>query len=50
MKKLLALAITIGIVNYSFSQIEKFDIASFNPPQGWQRLDSNGVLVFQQKL
>ena len=46
MKKLLALAITIGIVNYSFSQIEKFDIASFNPPQGWQRLDSNGVLVF----
>ncbi len=28
-------------------QTEKFDIASFTPPKGWQRMDSNGVLAFQ---
>lgn len=27
-------------------QSEKFDIASFAPPKGWQRLDSNGMLAF----
>src|SRR5215471_822004 len=29
-----------------FAQYEKFDIASFIPPQGWQRLDSNGKVGF----
>lgn len=29
-----------------FAQAETFDIASFTPPAGWQRLDSNDVLVF----
>jgi hypothetical protein len=28
------------------AQTEKFDIASFTPPQGWQRIDSNGKLGF----
>jgi hypothetical protein len=30
-----------------YSQKEKFDIATFIPPKGWQRIDSNGVLLFQ---
>ena len=30
----------------TFAQKTKFDIASFNPPKGWQRLDSNGVVAF----
>lgn len=29
-----------------YAQKETFDIASFKPPTGWQRLDSNGVLAF----
>jgi hypothetical protein len=28
------------------AQTEKFDIATFTPPAGWQRLDSNNVLIF----
>ena len=28
------------------AQSEKFDIASFNPPKGWQRIDSNGMILF----
>ena len=29
-----------------FAQKEKFDIATFTPPQGWQRIDSNGIVLF----
>src|SRR5262249_18628643 len=32
----------------AFSQKQKFDIATFIPPKGWQRIDSNGVVLFQQ--
>jgi hypothetical protein len=46
LKKILALSLTMSILSQSFSQTEKFDIASFIPPQGWQRLDSNGLIVF----
>jgi hypothetical protein len=28
------------------AQTESFDIARFIPPQGWQRIDSNGVVLF----
>jgi hypothetical protein len=28
------------------AQKEKFDIATFTPPQGWQRIDSNGIKLF----
>jgi hypothetical protein len=31
-----------------FAQKEKFDIVSFEAPKGFQRTDSNGVLLFQQ--
>lgn len=30
----------------SFSQTETFDIATFSPPAGWQRIDSNGMILF----
>lgn len=33
-------------ISNAFSQSEKFDIATFVPPHGWQRLDSAGVLAF----
>jgi hypothetical protein len=42
---LLAMATTIQICG----QQEKFDIATFIPPSGWQRLDSNGVLAFHDE-
>src|SRR4051794_33771365 len=30
----------------AFAQTEKFDIATFTPPAGWQRIDSNGMVAF----
>ena len=30
----------------TYAQKEKFDIATFTPPKGWQRIDSNGVIGF----
>jgi hypothetical protein len=44
-KLLLQLLFLIVIVNVS-GQSQKFDIASFIPPQEWQRLDSNGKVGF----
>src|SRR4030095_892588 len=32
------------------AQAEKFDIASFDPPKGWQRIDSNGMIVFHNYI
>jgi len=46
MKKFFTLFITIAVSITVYAQSEKFDIASFNPPQGWQRMDSNGVVIF----
>ncbi|MFI5156134.1 MAG: hypothetical protein ACHQEM_08105 [Chitinophagales bacterium] len=31
----------------SYAQKQQFDIASFIPPKGWQRIDSNGSVLFQ---
>lgn len=46
-KKLLLIYTQLMLTTMLFAQTEKFDIASFNAPQGWQRVDSNGVLLFQ---
>src|SRR5687767_4610971 len=45
MKKIF-LFVAIICVNESFAQKEKFDMASFIPPSGWHRLDTNGMLAF----
>src|ERR1700730_2607545 len=46
MKKIfLHLLVALPFVNV-FAQKEKFDIASFTPPKGWQRIDSNGIILF----
>jgi hypothetical protein len=44
-KLLLPLMFSMVILNVS-GQTQKFDIASFIPPLGWQRLDSNGKVGF----
>lgn len=46
MKKAIALVLAIFILTQANAQKESFDIASFIPPTGWQRADSNGVLLF----
>ncbi len=46
MKKTLVQVLCIFIVVHAFAQKTKFDIASFIPPKGWQRIDSNGVVAF----
>lgn len=46
MKKNLLSIITLFLVMNAFSQAESFDIATFNPPNGWQRVDSNGMILF----
>jgi len=47
MKKILLLIAGIFSAIVIYSQKENFDIASFIPPKGWQRIDSNGVVLFQ---
>ena len=46
MKKIALLIICNILIAQVFSQKVKFDIASFKPPKGWQRIDSNGVVAF----
>ena len=46
MKKILIHLIAFFLVGTASAQKEKFDIASFIPPKGWQRIDSNGVVAF----
>lgn len=45
-KKFLLAACSLQLAAFSFAQTEKFDLASFVPPQGWQRLTNNGTLAF----
>ena len=45
-KKYLALVMTVFITMSLAAQTDSFDIATFKAPKGWQRLDSNGVLLF----
>lgn len=46
MKKILAFLFFMSIVAPVFPQTEKFDIASFIPPPGWQRSHTNGKVAF----
>src|SRR6478672_9507831 len=51
MKALLLLILSCVMITETFSQKEKFDIATFTPPKGWQRIDSNGIIgYFDSKL
>lgn len=46
MKKTFAILFGMSMITQVFSQDEKFDIASFIPPPGWQRSDTNGTVSF----
>lgn len=46
-KKSVLTVINLLAIVLLHAQVEKFDIASFTAPKGWQRLDSNGVVLFQ---
>jgi len=40
----------LAIHGLSFAQTEKFDIATFTPPAGWERSNNNGtVSLFNSK-
>lgn len=45
-KKFWLTANCVLLTAFLFAQSEKFDIASFIPPQGWQRNDANGAIAF----
>jgi hypothetical protein len=47
MKRFFATLILLSGYADSVCQTESFDIATFVAPKGWQRLESNGALVFQ---
>lgn len=50
MKKFfLPLWIALALVQTGFAQTETFDIATFVPPKGWSRTQTNGVLVLQDR-
>ena len=44
--KIFFLVICTSVINFSFAQKQKFDIATFIPPQGWQRMDTMGTVAF----
>jgi hypothetical protein len=46
MKKIMVPILTVFVFMQAYSQKQKFDIASFTAPQGWQRMDSNGIVLF----
>jgi hypothetical protein len=46
MKKIFLQLIMVFSIMNVFAQTETFDIATFTPPQGWQRIDSNGAVLF----
>jgi len=46
MKKFLFQIIASVFAMSAFGQTESFDIATFTAPSGWQRLDSNGMILF----
>jgi hypothetical protein len=45
-KQLLVFVCWIAYAANSFAQSEKFDIATFIPPHGWQRIDTLGTVAF----
>ena len=46
MKKYFLPLVTVLFATVAIAQKEKFDIASFVPPKGWQRMDSNHIILF----
>ena len=47
MKKVILTKIAVLLLMAtSLAQVDKFDIATYTPPQGWQQLDSNGKRGF----
>lgn len=46
MKKAVCALCILAIINKAASQKEKFDFAGFIPPEGWQRIDTNGAVAF----
>jgi len=47
MKKVILTKIAVLLLMAtSVAQVDKFDIATYTPPQGWQQLDSNGKRGF----
>ena len=50
MIKTFAFLLATATAGQIWAQQEKFDIATFTPPLGWQRFDSNGVLAFHNEI
>jgi hypothetical protein len=46
MKKIIMFGLVLFFACRVIGQKESFDIARFVPPAGWQRIDSNGMVVF----
>lgn len=46
MKKHFCLSITAFFMMTAISQTQKFDIATFIPPPGWQRIENNGTIAY----
>jgi hypothetical protein len=46
MKKVILLLTSCIIAAGTFAQTERFDIATFVPPPGWQRTETNGSVAF----
>ena len=47
MRKILLLVAMGFFYTNIYAQTETFDIATYSPPKGWERVVSNGVLLFQ---
>ena len=45
-RKILLMASSLLLTAFSYAQTQKFDIATYIPPRGWQQLDSNGKRGF----
>jgi hypothetical protein len=46
-KKICAFAFVVFVAGHAIGQKEVFDMATFVAPRGWDRVDSNGVILFQ---
>ena len=45
----LPMLISLSVVQPLFAQTQTFDIATFVPPRGWNRTETNGVLILQDR-
>lgn len=46
MKKIIIFGLILVFASRATGQKQSFDIARFVPPSGWQRIDSNGMVMF----